>query len=51
MFDIDEILVSLGFEDWSGDADVLECPCGFTIEHDGRCPNGCVSPLLQMGMI
>lgn len=38
-------------EGWSGDLDVLECPCGYTIEHDGRCPSGCVSPLLVAGVI
>jgi hypothetical protein len=29
----------------------LICPCGDTIELDGECPQGCVSPLIQMGMI
>ena len=51
MFDIEEILAELGFEDWEGDMDVLVCPHGHTIEHDGRCPEGCVSPLRQLGMI
>lgn len=51
MFDVDEILADLGFDDWEGDMDTLTCPHGFTIEHDGRCPSGCVSPLLMMGMI
>lgn len=29
----------------------LICPCGYTIEQDGRCPDGCVSPLRQLGLI
>lgn len=51
MFDVTEILSSLGFDDWEGDMSVLVCPCGYTIEHDGECDNGCVSPLREMGMI
>lgn len=51
MFDVDQILIDLGFEDWEGDMDILVCPCGYTIEHDGMCPRGCVSPLRQLGMI
>ena len=37
--------------DWEGDSDVLVCPCGFTIEHDGMCPRGCVSPFVVAGAI
>ena len=33
------------------DGDLLECPCGNVIELDGRCPNGCVSPLRMIGAI
>lgn len=29
----------------------LVCPHGHTIEQDGRCPEGCVSPLRAWGMI
>jgi hypothetical protein len=29
----------------------LVCPHGHTIEADGRCPSGCVSPLRGMGLI
>ncbi|MDP3889853.1 hypothetical protein [Nocardioides sp.] len=29
----------------------LTCPHGHTIEQDGRCPTGCVSPLRAMGLI
>jgi hypothetical protein len=31
--------------------DTVICPCGNEIELDGRCPEGCVSPLRSMGMI
>lgn len=30
---------------------LLECPCGDTIEQDGRCPEGHVSPLRTLGLI
>ncbi len=33
------------------DSSVLCCPCGHCIEYDGECPNGCVSPLFDLGMI
>jgi len=53
--DLDEILAAMGFEDWSTDGmgidSLLECPHGYTIEQDGRCPEGCVSPLRLLGMI
>ena len=29
----------------------LICPCGNTIELDGKCPNGHISPLRQHGYI
>lgn len=31
--------------------DSFVCPCGDEIELDGECPEGCISPMLQMGMI
>lgn len=31
--------------------DSVICPCGNEIELDGECFNGCVSPLLDMGLI
>jgi hypothetical protein len=45
-------LLEAEFPDWEvlNDA-VLICPCGNEIEYDGHCPEGCVSPLLAMGMI
>jgi hypothetical protein len=29
----------------------LICPHGHTIEQDGECPDGCVSPLRELGVI
>ena len=29
----------------------LICPHGYTIEQDGKCPEGCESPLRRMGLI
>lgn len=34
-----------------GYGDTLVCPHGDEIEMDGRCPEGCVSPLRSAGMI
>ncbi len=51
---LEELIADL-FPDWEtdgfGDSSNLICPHGHTIEQDGRCPEGCVSPLIQMGMI
>lgn len=30
---------------------LLVCPCGNVIEMDGTCPQGCVSPLRDAGLI
>ena len=30
---------------------VFVCEHGVRVEDDGRCPNGCESPMLQAGMI
>ena len=30
---------------------LLKCPHGHIIEHDGRCLEGCVSPLLKLGLV
>lgn len=46
-----ELLDLLGVEDWEGDDATLTCPCGYQIEPDGRCPEGCVSILRDLGMI
>jgi len=37
--------------DQSSDGVVLICPHGHRIETDGSCPDGCVSPLREMGLI
>jgi hypothetical protein len=34
-----------------GSSCLLLCPHGFTVEQDGRCPEGCVSPLVDLGII
>lgn len=48
MNDVDGLL-PLG---WSyNDDTALECPCGHVIEPDGECPDGCVSPLVEAGLI
>ena len=31
--------------------DTLICPCGNEIELDGKCPEGCVSIMRQLGFI
>jgi hypothetical protein len=53
--DMDEILAVLGADDWSSDGfgidSILICPHGERVEQDGRCPNGCVSPLRAAGLI
>lgn len=57
---LEEILDSLGATEkgWEVEAEgtygldaLLVCPCGITIEQDGTCPNGCVSPLRSAGLI
>lgn len=53
--DMDELLEEIGAAGWSSDGmgvdALLICPCGDTIEQDGRCPQGCVSPLRTAGLI
>jgi hypothetical protein len=47
-----ELLEALGYTDWEViDDATLACPHGVTIEWDGQCPDGCVSPLRVLGMI
>lgn len=31
--------------------DTLICPHGSEVEQDGGCPDGCLSPLLALGLI
>lgn len=44
-------------EGWTHDADdagwsfILTCPHGHRVEQDGRCPEGCRSPLRDAGLI
>lgn len=47
------LLEALGIEEWeAGDYDdSLICPHGWEIETDGMCPDGCISPLRELGMI
>lgn len=53
----DEMLMEVlsTFPGWETDGfgfdSCLICPCGDVIEQDGICPQGCVSPLREMGMI
>ena len=50
-----EELIEAMFPEWEtdgfGDESCLVCPHGHTIEQDGECPDGCVSPLREMGLI
>ena len=47
-----EMLEELLPEGWEFvDESVLICPHGYRIEYDGQCPDGCVSPLISMGLI
>jgi hypothetical protein len=46
------LLEENGFDNWEVESDVtLICPCGDTIEWDGTCSDGCVSPLIQLGVM
>jgi hypothetical protein len=49
---MEELLEAVGMGDeWSGDDATLTCKHGHTIEYDGECPDGCVSPLMALGLI
>lgn len=55
---LQEVLDAIGATDagWEteggyGDDDNLVCPHGHVIEQDGRCHEGCVSPLRAAGLI
>lgn len=39
------------YERGFGSCGTLTCPHGHEIEQDGECPEGCVSPLREMGMV
>lgn len=51
----DEMLMEILPDGWETDgyglSSCLICPHGETIEQDGECPEGCVSPLREMGLI
>ncbi len=46
-----DVLDLLDAGGWEADDDLLVCPHGHVIEQDGECPEGCVSPLKEMGLI
>ena len=49
--DYNEMLESMGYEDWYCEDALLVTPLGYTIEWDGVSPEGEVSPFVEMGMI
>lgn len=57
MDDFTAMIEDLLPEDWEihdpemGTDCLLVCPHGYTIEQDGRCPEGCISPLRTLGLI
>jgi hypothetical protein len=52
-----EVMQQLLPEGWELEDDsfgldsMLVCPHGATIEQDGECPDGCISPLRTMGLL
>lgn len=55
---LEEVLQSVGALDAGWEVEggmgmdaLLICPCGHTIEQDGQCPDGCISPLRTNGLI
>lgn len=47
-----QLLDENGYEDWTVEDDsILVCPHGNCIEWDGACPDGCLSPLRELGLI
>ena len=49
--ELPELPAGWEWEDDNDDSSYVICPHGHTIEQDGRCPEGCVSILRQMGWI
>lgn len=50
MSDIPDFILEQ-YPDWDLDDISATCPHGTRIEHDGECPDGCESPLRQLGLI
>lgn len=49
---LQEMLREQGYEEWTVEnSSVLTCPHGHRVEWDGECPEGCESPVRQLGMI
>jgi hypothetical protein len=52
---VEAMLDELGAEEWTTDgfgmSSILICPHGHRVEQDGTCPDGCVSPLREHGLI
>jgi len=47
-----DALRAIGADDWDVTADnMLMCPCGYKVEDDGGCPEGCESPLKGAGIV
>ena len=47
-----ELIRNAGWDtDGFGTESILICPHGHRVEQDGECPEGCRSPLLEMGLI
>ncbi len=45
-------IIAESHPDWEVIDDcVIVCPHGHSIEYDGRCPEGCVSPFRELGLI
>lgn len=55
MDDFEDMMQSLMPPGWETDGYGIDsnliCPHGHMIEQDGICPEGCVSPLREMGLI
>lgn len=56
MTDFAELMEELLPDGWEYEAGygtdgLLVCPHGHSIEQDGECPDGCVSPLREIGLI
>lgn len=53
--DTNEILNDILPAGWEHDGygfdSILICPHGDPVELDGGCPEGCISPLIDLGMI